>query len=188
MNLNDPISSIAMKEENTPIVRSREVLDGAPKGTPESQPSLKKRRQTPQSQGLDVNSKVDDEANVSSPMLNNGHQRSCSTAGDEASIERPRRSFKAIGNLVLAMKRFQAALNPTYTYGKQSSASPIVHHDNPSPGVSIHSQGNSSQRHCFPDRGHKGSLLMQPLPDVGQSDEEEGVCQQSSLEREKKSK
>lgn len=178
-----------MKEENTPIVRSREVLDGAPRSTPESQPSLKKRRQTSQNQGLDDgDSIVGDEANVSSPMLLNGHQRSCSTAGDEAGVERPRRSFKAIGNLVLAMKRFQAALNPTYTYGKQSSASPVVHHDNSSPGVSIHSQGNSSQRHCFADRGHKGSLLMQPLPDVGQSDEEEGVCQQSHLEKEKKSK
>ena len=97
-----------MKEEHTPIVRSREVPDGAPKGTPESQPSLKKRRQSPLSQGLDGgNSKVEDEANVSNPMLLNGHQRSCSAAGDQAGVERPRRSFKAIGNLVLAMKRFQ---------------------------------------------------------------------------------
>jgi hypothetical protein len=131
MNLKDPISSIAMKEENTPIVRSREVLDGAPKGTPESQPSLKKRRQTPQSQGLDVNSKVDDEANVSSPMLNNGHQRSCSTAGDEASIERPRRSFKAIGNLVLAMKRFQGEHYFLIYYGNKQFVHGIVWLDSP---------------------------------------------------------
>jgi len=52
----------------------------------------------------------------------------------------------------------------------------------------MHSQGNSSQRHCFAVRGHKGSLLMQPLPNVEQSDEEEGLCQQSRLEKDKKSK
>lgn len=33
--------------------------------------------------------------------------------------ERPKTTFKALGNVVLAMKRFQASLNPTYTYGKQ---------------------------------------------------------------------
>lgn len=117
MELTDQLAPFAMKEENTPIVRSREVLDGAPRGTPESQPSLKKRRQTPQSQGPDGGDSIlGDEANVSSSMLLNGHQRSCSTAGDEAGVERPRRSFKAIGNLVLAMKRFQGEYCSIHIY------------------------------------------------------------------------
>jgi len=32
--------------------------------------------------------------------------------------EKSKTTFKALGNVVLAMKRFQASLNPTYTYGK----------------------------------------------------------------------
>lgn len=33
--------------------------------------------------------------------------------------QKSKTTFKALGNVVLAMKRFQASLNPTYTYGKQ---------------------------------------------------------------------
>lgn len=41
----------------------------------------------------------------------------------DAKPEKPKTTFKALGNVVLAMKRFQASLNPTYTYGK-----PTVRH------------------------------------------------------------
>ena len=32
--------------------------------------------------------------------------------------------FKAVGTVVMAIKRFQASLNPTYSYGKKSPTGP----------------------------------------------------------------
>lgn len=58
-----------------------------------------------------------------------GSAKDTSDIQEKASSEKPRTTFKALGNVVLAMKRFQASLNPTYTYGKQQS--PLVCEINP---------------------------------------------------------
>ena len=34
--------------------------------------------------------------------------------------------FKAVGTVVMAIKRFQASLNPTYSYGKKSPSGPAT--------------------------------------------------------------
>ena len=40
--------------------------------------------------------------------------------------EKPQNRFKVVAQLVMAMNRFTASLNPTYTYGKRTSASGSV--------------------------------------------------------------
>lgn len=88
--------------------------------------------------------------------------------------------FKILGHLVMAAKRFQASLNPSYTYGKRAedtegSHVPVAAR---AAGPTTRSASNRSDsgrtlsgRH--PSRpgsghGHKAALLFKPLAPVGQ--------------------
>lgn len=89
--------------------------------------------------------------------------------------------FKVVGHLVLAMKRFQDSINPTYTYGKKpkesspvlpnavlvqpkgkslSSASPTRSGDRATSGRTASGRplATSANHH-----GHKAALLFSPL-------------------------
>lgn len=54
--------------------------------------------------------------------------------------------FKAVGNMVLAMRRFQASLNPTVTFGKPSSSA----------GGSVSSGGTADAEATSEPRGPQG--------------------------------
>lgn len=102
----------------------------------------------------------------------------------EATKAKAKTSFKALGNVVLAMQRFKASLNPTYTYGKQTpsrSASPSLASTR-SGGGTIYSTGGAehgemaqTSKLAHVDRGHRASLLLARLPDVPTREDEEGV-------------
>ncbi|KAL3145625.1 hypothetical protein ABBQ32_003169 [Trebouxia sp. C0010 RCD-2024] len=93
----------------------------------------------------------------------------------QATGEKP--SFRVIGHFVMAMKRFQASINPTYTYGKvaedsgasSASTSDFIH---PAQRVlrKTDSQNGIGQERAmkktFSSRGNKTSLLFKQLPDV----------------------
>ena len=83
-------------------------------------------------------------------------------------------SFRALGNVVLAMQRFKASLNPTYTYGKQSSPSPSPSLSRSTAGAEHSAGGEPAQtsKYAYSDRGHRVSLLLAPLP---KSDDEENA-------------
>eukprot|EP00877_Chromochloris_zofingiensis_P000010 jgi/Chrzof1/10009/Cz04g23250.t1 len=95
--------------------------------------------------------------------------------------------FKVMGHLVLAMKRFQASLNPTYTFGKRTSdsgASEMQVHQtkvlvqpkslsNIPSSVRTGSGRTTSGRtvsgrptSAGKQHGYKGNLLFRPLPPV----------------------
>jgi hypothetical protein len=90
------------------------------------------------------------------------HTTSCGTKEEQ----KPKTTFRALGNVVLAMQRFKNSLNPTYTYGKRT----------PSPTSSLSRStgecetGDSQtiqhqhQQYAYSDRGHRSSLLLAPLP------------------------
>ncbi|KAL4547014.1 hypothetical protein Ndes2526B_g07806 [Nannochloris sp. 'desiccata'] len=77
------------------------------------------------------------------------------------------------------MKRFQSAINPTYEYGKQANQQPLarsVRQDSPvASGSAAEHQPRSAIRSSFTDRGHKATILFNPLPDTPEtlSDQEE---------------
>lgn len=101
-------------------------------------------------------------------------------AGGEAPKPKAKTSFKALGNVVLAMQRFKASLNPTYTYGKQTpsrSASPSLVSTRSGGGTSGAEHGETAQtsKLAYSDRGHRASLLLARLPDVPAPADEEGT-------------
>ena len=83
-------------------------------------------------------------------------------------------TFKALGNVVLAMQRFKASLNPTYTYGKQTASpsltSSVSRKSSRSTGGGVigteHGEPAETSKYAYADRGHRASLLLAPLPDV----------------------
>lgn len=86
-------------------------------------------------------------------------------------------SFKVIGHFVMAMKRFQASLNPTYTYGKvqeDSTGSSASSNDFIHPAQRVlrktdSQSGNAPERamkKTLSSRGNKTTLLFKQLPDV----------------------
>ncbi|GLC68753.1 hypothetical protein PLESTF_000733100 [Pleodorina starrii] len=98
------------------------------------------------------------------------------------SIKKP--SFKLIGNLVLAMKRFQAALNPTYDYGANKRSSSPVNGvprgrtmSGPARAASARTaSGVAKTLSGRPDNagkqhGYKGNLLFKPLPPLSSEQE-----------------
>lgn len=97
--------------------------------------------------------------------------------------------FRVVGQLILAMKRFQAALNPTYEYGKRevkpddgmSAPLPAVARgrsrtmsgtttNNRTTSARTFSGRTMSGRPLVPgiQHGHKTSLLLRPLPELKQ--------------------
>lgn len=98
----------------------------------------------------------------------------------EAPKLKAKTSFKALGNVVLAMQRFKASLNPTYTYGKQTpsrSASPSLASTRSGGGTGGVEHGETAQtsKLAFSDRGHRASLLLARLPDVPTPADEAGT-------------
>lgn len=95
--------------------------------------------------------------------------------------------FKIVGRVVMAMKRFQASLNPTYSYGKRSSDGGGVVEQTDGHRVLVQPAGRASGtvsgrttsgrtasgrtlsgRPTSPGQhhGHKGNLLFRPLPEL----------------------
>lgn len=85
--------------------------------------------------------------------------------------------FKAVGTMVLAMRRFQASLNPTITFGKQTSSAGGSASSSgavsPGPEASSVPRGPMNaanrgklQRTNTPTSRNRMALVMQPLPDV----------------------
>lgn len=84
--------------------------------------------------------------------------------------------FKAVSTLVIAMNRFKASLNPTYTFGKRSESqgslnssgrdSPEVYSPQGSAALTSHPTegGLESAGRVYSSRGHKTSYLLRPLP------------------------
>ncbi|KAI3428532.1 hypothetical protein D9Q98_007355 [Chlorella vulgaris] len=95
---------------------------------------------------------------------------------------RKKPSFKALGHMVVAMRRFADSLNPTYTYGKRTSSGgggKLVSEDSEAAVVTSGEKGldrppSKSGRPSSPDvpetkyayghRGHKFDFLIKPLP------------------------
>ncbi|GLI59452.1 hypothetical protein VaNZ11_001331 [Volvox africanus] len=94
-------------------------------------------------------------------------------------------TFKLIGQLVLAMKRFQAALNPTYNYGanKRPQSSSLANGlprgrtmSVPAGGRTASGAAASKTLSGRPDvsgkqHGFKGNLLFKPLPPLSSEQE-----------------
>ena len=104
-------------------------------------------------------------------------QAAPAAAGSEPK-PKSRTTFKALGNVVLAMQRFKASLNPTYTYGKQpaspSLTASLSHKSSRSTGGvggAEHGEPAQTSKYAYADRGHRASLLLAPLPDVPKSDD-----------------
>lgn len=87
--------------------------------------------------------------------------------------------FKILGHLVLAAKRFQASLNPSYTYGKrqeEDAQGPQSPARTTGPTTRSMSNRSNSGRTLSgrptarpgSSHGHKGALLFKPLAPVGQ--------------------
>lgn len=99
--------------------------------------------------------------------------------------EKKKHSFKALGHMVMAMKRFSESLNPTYTYGKRTTSTssggatrPVTEEgeavsssgravDRPSMGTgrpTSPADGHEHPKYAYSDRGHKFDFLIKPLP------------------------
>lgn len=82
-------------------------------------------------------------------------------------------TFKVVGSMVMAMKKFQNALNPTYEYGKRKSSSGDGSEMAEGPSSRVLSGRTPSGRPISSGRtsvpgaqhGFKGNLLFKPLPD-----------------------
>jgi len=101
-------------------------------------------------------------------------------AGPSASSTKGK--FKIVGQVVMAMRRFQASLNPTYSYGKRSSDGAEEHTDGHRVLVQPRAAGTVSGRttsgrtasgrtlsgrptSAGQQHGYKANLLFRPLPD-----------------------
>ncbi|KAG2448676.1 hypothetical protein HYH02_006033 [Chlamydomonas schloesseri] len=80
-------------------------------------------------------------------------------------------SFKVIGHIVMAMKRFQAALNPTYTYTKRPASPPNHQAALQAKTMSRTGSGRTASGRTVSGRdaqgkhhGYKGNMLFKPLP------------------------
>ncbi|GIL77326.1 hypothetical protein Vretifemale_6798 [Volvox reticuliferus] len=94
-------------------------------------------------------------------------------------------TFKLIGHLVLAIKRFQAALNPTYDYGANKqlrSSSPanglprgrtmsVPPGDRTVSGAGVFKTLSGRPDVAGKQHGFKGNLLFKPLPPVASEQE-----------------
>lgn len=86
--------------------------------------------------------------------------------------------FKILGHLVMAARRFQASLNPSYTYGKRPADAQDAQSPPRTAGPTTRSMSNrSNSGRTLSGRpaarpgsghGHKGALLFKPLAPVGQ--------------------
>ncbi|KDD75724.1 hypothetical protein H632_c528p0 [Helicosporidium sp. ATCC 50920] len=118
-----------------------------------------------------VTSRDEDEKRDSEPLMQDDRLRG--ETGDERKVKRAkpqRTSFKVVGHLVMAMKRFQDSLNPTYTYGKRTPTSSINQDGDtaddsvvsqPSPSSDDKKKGDNSY---YSSRGHKTDLIFKSLP------------------------
>lgn len=102
--------------------------------------------------------------------------------------------FKIVAQMIIAMRRFQASLNPTYTYGKQqrsvlsSHSGPDKAHDGEpdvtsrafTKSASLESRrggkaAHPAEHYAYADRGHRTDFLFKPLPPApGEVQEDDG--------------
>eukprot|EP00198_Chlamydomonas_reinhardtii_P013160 XP_001702497.1 predicted protein [Chlamydomonas reinhardtii] len=87
-------------------------------------------------------------------------------------------SFKVIGHIVMAMKRFQAALNPTYTYTKRPASPPNPQAVLQAKTMSRTGSGRTTSGRTVSGRdaqgkhhGYKGNMLFKPLPTLAAEQE-----------------
>ncbi|KAG2433045.1 hypothetical protein HXX76_008772 [Chlamydomonas incerta] len=80
-------------------------------------------------------------------------------------------SFKVIGHIVMAMRRFQAALNPTYTYTKRPASPPNHQAGLHAKEMARTGSGRTTSGRTASGRdsqgkhhGYKGNMLFKPLP------------------------
>lgn len=100
------------------------------------------------------------------------------TTAASTALPPKRKSFRVVGQIILAMKRFQAALNPTISFGKQSSPEPDSEPEVTGPPrlgeKRMSSLGSSARRDgagpgkaprqsMYSHRGHKTDLLFGSL-------------------------
>ncbi|KAI7842963.1 hypothetical protein COHA_003468 [Chlorella ohadii] len=91
--------------------------------------------------------------------------------GREQALRRDRPpSFKVMGRMVMAMKRFSNSLNPTYTYGKRPASSTgsgrvsAQEGEGQGPVTSRPTSPEEKDKYAFPDHGHRMAYLLKPLP------------------------
>ncbi|KAL4439268.1 hypothetical protein ABPG77_004170 [Micractinium sp. CCAP 211/92] len=92
------------------------------------------------------------------------------TKRKELEVPKKKTSFRGVATLVLAMKRFSNAINPTYSYGKRPSSSlsggkaqtsddrEAVSSARPT------SPGAPGEQYAYSDHGHRFDFLLKPLP------------------------
>lgn len=94
----------------------------------------------------------------------------------------PARDFRVLGHVVMAVKRFQASLNPTITFRKRNTPEDVLTELRPE--VTLDPRESRSPKGSFrrtytrtpsgrvvlratpQDRGHMTSYLFKPLPDL----------------------
>lgn len=106
-------------------------------------------------------------------------QKHENASGDAKQPPKAPGRFKVVSKVVMAMRRFQASLNPTYEYGKRPSDTDAeeqvgpnhVHVKPATPSGRVTSGRNASGRtssgrplSAGHQHGHKGNLLLRPLP------------------------
>ncbi|KAL4428385.1 hypothetical protein ABPG75_002474 [Micractinium tetrahymenae] len=96
----------------------------------------------------------------------------------ELEVPKKRTSFKGVANLVLAMKRFSNAINPTYSYGKRPTSScsggkPATDDQEAVSRPRPTSPTTLDDKYAYQDRGHRFDFLLKPLPPT---EEEEAVA------------
>lgn len=117
----------------------------------------------------------------SAPALDYAMERQVSGAKRKEPEQHKKPSFKVVGTLVLAMKRFSESLNPTYTYGKRTSStsgsgskqvpddveavtSGEKRLDRPPSATGRAATPESQSKYAYSNRGHKFDFLVKPLP------------------------
>ncbi|PRW44469.1 duf803 domain membrane [Chlorella sorokiniana] len=96
---------------------------------------------------------------------------SAEVQGREQALRRDKPpSFKVMGRMVMAMKRFSNSLNPTYTYGKRPTSSTssgsrrATGQEGEGPVTSRPTSPEEKDKYAFPDHGHRMAYLLKPLP------------------------
>ncbi|KAH7617213.1 hypothetical protein NADE_006999 [Nannochloris sp. 'desiccata'] len=99
---------------------------------------------------------------------------------ENATLPDAKKQKQEVPEVAQPKKIFQGtAINPTYEYGKQANQQPLarsVRQDSPvASGSAAEHQPRSAIRSSFTDRGHKATILFNPLPDTPEtlSDQEE---------------
>lgn len=91
------------------------------------------------------------------------------TKRKELEVPKKKTSFRGVATVVLAMKRFSNAINPTYSYGKRPTSSCSggkAPSDDREAVTSALPTSPTSQgdKYAYTDHGHRFDFLLKPLP------------------------